>query len=357
MVLDKIYEKLDNSIQELPDGYQMYVSDNNSWSGIRLVSEFYPDNAYVVNIKANAENDYSLLEIILPTVKGEIHISSFVVDREIREYQFIFTPLFDSNSLSFRMSTFGGFATGKIYIKNINISDLFPIYDNSDLSEKIKILGPWFHQLDLKGIRTRDIYRTDSPSIPEGFISSFTEQDYINNPSWIWSKFKHSIDTDLTGKEILDVACNCGFYSFELAKRGAKVTSIDNSYQDIVRAKFAKKVLGINNVDFQFADAKELENEFSMKFDLVLCLGLLYHLENPQSIIDTISRKSNIAVFETIVDERDIMIEKIEDHRKTEDGYVPTEKWLRNAFKKAGFSSITRITPDNFYRMVFLCKK
>lgn len=337
-------------------GFQLSLDKINSWIGVKLECNFKKDGVYVIKFAASAEIVNSLLEVNIPIGSDRIRAASFkLTDTETKNYLF-FTP-FDSKHISFTYSTFGGFSTGKIWIKNVEIFDMLPVKDREDLKEKIQYLGPWYHQLNLNGIKTRNIFKTDSPSLKEGYTDYFTYQDYVDNPLWIWSRFKNSIPKDLTGKKVLDIACNNGFYSFELAKRGALVTGFDNSYQDIMRANFAKKVIRINNVEFTLSSVEKLDSKFRSKFDIVLCLGLLYHLRNPEQIINSVSKITNYAIFETIADPTRKTSELISDPTITADGYLPTIPWLKNSFEQAGFSSIEQVTPPDFRRYVFVCKR
>src|SRR5215203_2747499 len=79
------------------------------------------------------------------------------------------------------------------------------------LQADIAALGHWFHNLHLPdGTQT-------APDHPLG--------DF---PSYKWRHLSEHIPQDLTGWKVLDIGCNAGFYGFELAKRGGKVTGIDS---------------------------------------------------------------------------------------------------------------------------------
>ncbi len=80
----------------------------------------------------------------------------------------------------------------------------------------------------------------------------------------------------------LDVACNEGYYSFELAKRGAKkVIGFDAREINIQKANFVKSWFSYDNIEFFIEDINRIDTQKFEKFDIVFCLGLLYHLENP----------------------------------------------------------------------------
>lgn len=80
----------------------------------------------------------------------------------------------------------------------------------------------------------------------------------------------------------MDIACNEGYFGFEVLRRGAKsVIGFDARLINIEKAKFIKNHFGYKNIDFFVDDVYNLDlNRYGL-FDLTLCLGLIYHLENP----------------------------------------------------------------------------
>src|SRR3954462_11362701 len=89
-------------------------------------------------------------------------------------------------------------------------------------------LGPWFHNLHLPdGVQT-------APDHPLG--------DF---PSFKWRELAPALPADLTGWRALDIGCNAGFYSFELAGRGAEVVGIDLDEHYLRQARWARERLGL----------------------------------------------------------------------------------------------------------------
>jgi len=82
-------------------------------------------------------------------------------------------------------------------------------------------------------------------------------------------------------KRILDIGCGTGRHAIELAKRGYKVTGIDLSESQLKRAEQKAKDKNLH-VDFQRADARNLE--FANEFDLVimLCEGAFSLMETDE---------------------------------------------------------------------------
>jgi 2-polyprenyl-3-methyl-5-hydroxy-6-metoxy-1,4-benzoquinol methylase len=108
---------------------------------------------------------------------------------------------------------------------------------------------------------------------------------------------------DVEGLRILDLACLEGMYALEFARRGATVVAIEGREANIEKARFAARVLGLD-VDFQLGDVRELSRERHGDFDIVLCLGILYHLDadDVAAMVKEIRAVTrNVAIFDTSV--------------------------------------------------------
>jgi tRNA (mo5U34)-methyltransferase len=139
----------------------------------------------------------------------------------------------------------------------------------SPLREKVDALGEWFHNLDLAGICTA----------PNHFLGDY--------PRCKWEGFAHSLPTDLSGRTVLDIGCNAGFYSIEMKRRGAeRVVAIDTDARYLAQARLATEVLDVE-VELRQLSIYEIER-LEEKFDLVLFMGVLYHLRHPLLALDLI---------------------------------------------------------------------
>lgn len=138
---------------------------------------------------------------------------------------------------------------------------------------EIARLAPWFHNLHLpSGHQT-------APDHPLG--------DF---PSFKWAQISGAIPADLSGVRALDIGCNAGFYSFELARRGATVTAVDPDEHYLRQARWAAQQLDPEQrVSFRSGSVYELGRE-AEQFDLVLFLGVLYHLRYPLLALDLVAR-------------------------------------------------------------------
>jgi len=101
----------------------------------------------------------------------------------------------------------------------------------------------------------------------------------------------------------LDIACNQGWFSSQIAIRGAhQVTGIDIREEHIRRANTIKGLSNLTNLNFNVKDFLEIDPTTCEKADLVLFLGILYHLDNPLQAIRKIrSLTKNLCIIETQV--------------------------------------------------------
>lgn len=99
----------------------------------------------------------------------------------------------------------------------------------------------------------------------------------------------------------LDIGCNCGFFSLELAHRGAKrCLGVDVRDSNIHQAQFLKSLYGMaDNVEFRTTNVKDMG--VSEQFDVVLNLGLMYHLSTPLEILKScFAITKQVCVIDTI---------------------------------------------------------
>jgi tRNA (mo5U34)-methyltransferase len=135
------------------------------------------------------------------------------------------------------------------------------------IRQRVTELGQWFHNLDLGGVKTA----------PDHFLGDYPEVK--------WRRFASSIPNDLTGKTVLDVGCNAGFYSIQMKRRGAeRVVAIDTDEHYLAQARFAAKVSG-TDIEFRNLSVYRV-SELHEIFDVVLFMGVLYHLRHPLLALD-----------------------------------------------------------------------
>jgi tRNA (mo5U34)-methyltransferase len=145
---------------------------------------------------------------------------------------------------------------------------------SDDVQEQIRRLGPWFHNLHLPdGTQTN----------PDHWLGDF--------PLRAWREIEQEVPQDLRGWTCLDIGCNAGFYSFELAKRGAQVFGIDVDERFLQQARWAAERFGLQDqVEFHRMQVYDLAR-LDRTFDLVWFMGVLYHLRYPMLGLDIVAQK------------------------------------------------------------------
>jgi tRNA (mo5U34)-methyltransferase len=138
-----------------------------------------------------------------------------------------------------------------------------------EIRERVEALGPWFHNLDLHGVRTA----------PGHFLGDY--------PAIKWRHFANAIPADLTGRSVLDIGCNAGFYAMEMKRRGAaRVLGLDSKEEYLAQARFAAQV---NELEIEFRNLSVYDvGALGERFDIVIFMGVLYHLRHPLLALDLI---------------------------------------------------------------------
>lgn len=107
-------------------------------------------------------------------------------------------------------------------------------------------------------------------------------------------------DTNMSDLTAIDVGCNCGFFSLELDHLGvSSVTGVDLREENIKQAEFIRKAMGLTNTSFLTQNLKDFST--IRKFDLVLNLGLMYHLSTPFEVMKSCYQMTNkVCVIDTV---------------------------------------------------------
>ena len=141
------------------------------------------------------------------------------------------------------------------------------------MREKQKIIrkdGPWTaHNISLgHGVTTMGVERNYDTTKLELCVKTITA----------------STGRPITELRILDLACLEGRYSIENARLGATVLGIEVRELNLAKARFAKKALGLRNVEFMKADVRNISRETLGTFDVILMNGILYHIDKADQL-------------------------------------------------------------------------
>src|SRR5437588_6076847 len=128
-------------------------------------------------------------------------------------------------------------------------------WTRSQIENRVRDLGEWFHNLDLNGVHTA----------PNHFLGDY--------PNVKWKHIQSAIPQDLTGATVLDIGCNGGFYSVHMKQRGAKrVLGIEVDERYLRQARFAAATLDLE-IEFEERSVYDVD-AIAGQFDYVLFMGV-----------------------------------------------------------------------------------
>lgn len=182
--------------------------------------------------------------------------------------------------------------------------------------EEIARLAPWFHNLHLPD---------GSQTNPSHALGDF--------PRYKWEQIAPAIPQDLHDWQVLDIGCNAGFYSLELAKRGAQVTAIDIDPHYLRQARWAASVHGLDErIQFHQMAIYQLA-QWNKKFDLIWFMGVLYHLRYPLLALDIVrQRAKGLMVFQTLTAPGDQAFKAEENYPLSQRDVLIGDGWPRMSF-------------------------
>jgi tRNA (mo5U34)-methyltransferase len=186
----------------------------------------------------------------------------------------------------------------------------------------------------------------------KGWYHSFEGIDGAMPLVWLqqrWSRFP--LPADLTGKRVLDIGSWDGWFSFEAERRGANVTSVDR--EEIENYRTMHRRLGSKN-DYRILDFYEIPAAGLGRFDVVFCLGVLYHIRHPMLALELLCSITNeVAIIETFTIEGDPEIPIMEFYETNElngqfDNWIgPTANCVLAMCRAAGFARVEQFARDH----------
>ena len=153
-----------------------------------------------------------------------------------------------------------------------------------ELQRRIEELGEWFQNFELDGL----------PTAPHHFLGDY--------PAVKWRAFAGALPDDLRGRTVLDVGCNAGFYSIEMKRRGAdRVVGIDWDERYLAQARFAADISDVE-IEFRRMSVYDVA-QLHERFDVVLFMGVLYHLRHPLLALDLLHEHAtrDLVVFQSML--------------------------------------------------------
>ncbi len=149
-------------------------------------------------------------------------------------------------------------------------------------------LGFWYHNIDLgDGIWT-------NPEHPHG-----------DHPGERWRFLEPYMPAEFRGASVLDIGCNAGWFSLQFKRLGASyVLGVDEVPRHIEQARFAAAELGYADIDYRCMSVYDIAKMVDIpgQFDVVVFLGVFYHLRHPLLVLDMVSRmRPKLMLFQTML--------------------------------------------------------
>jgi tRNA (mo5U34)-methyltransferase len=147
-----------------------------------------------------------------------------------------------------------------------------PITDAATIRRLVEEHGRWWHEIELA----------------PGIVTPGDDSNRMKLPILDGIGLPPSMD----GMRALDIGCSDGYFSFEMERRGASVVAIDFVPETYTGFATAREILG-SGVDYRMDNVYNLSPDTYGRFDVVLFMGVLYHLRKPLAALDAIRSVMN----------------------------------------------------------------
>jgi SAM-dependent methyltransferase len=171
------------------------------------------------------------------------------------------------------------------------------------------------------------------------------------NQELTYNVLSKMLPDNLEGKTVLDCGANACGLSVEFAKRGATVVAIEQSEYYVKQANMVIDHFGLKDkITVLTRDIYDLSD--IGQFDIVACVGLIYHLRYPQLLLDALSTKCKDLFFVSTQihgTENFVMRNRAANQRDPKDvgtlyGYEPSEAMFVEMISSAGFNNVKMLS-------------
>lgn len=234
------------------------------------------------------------------------------------------------------------------------------------LVQKINSFSQWHYQFNLNGHLT--------PISEERWINR-----HLQRGKYFFEPLIHLFGGSLKDQRVLDLGCNAGFWSLQAVNNGGEfVLGIDGRQMHIDQANLVFEVNHIAKERYKFIRGNIFDLDFARfgTFQIVLCLGLMYHISKPIELLEKIAHvNTDILIIDTRISTIEGSLfemyhENLDDPRNAIDyniAFIPTKKAIFDIMPQFGYSVImlkprfTDYTGAHQYekgtRRAFLCAK
>ena len=219
------------------------------------------------------------------------------------------------------------------------------------LRAKLADLGPWYVPFALGDPVVNTMEFTDN--FGAAIFADDNAQRMQFRTDLINGTLARILGDEIQHMNVLDLGCNSGWFAFDLAQRGARsVDGVDLRAHNIEQARFLRDYFGLETTRFDVADAMSFDDQ--RRWDIVLNLGVLYHVTDPLRLLQrTYELCERFAIVDTICHEEPFsgfVLFDTKDASHPHEGsesweFHPTYRGAIDALRYAGFREVIEIAP------------
>ncbi|GAA0730905.1 methyltransferase domain-containing protein [Dactylosporangium roseum] len=149
--------------------------------------------------------------------------------------------------------------------------------DSTEIRRRVLELEPWVNGFEFDGV----VYAGESK------LDYVLRQDPDERARRFFQAFPDA-------QRILELGALEGADTLALSRRpGTRVLALEGRVENLRRAELVLEVHGATNAEMRLADVETLDLAELGHFDAVLCAGLLYHVQEPWTLLGNIARVSD----------------------------------------------------------------
>jgi tRNA (mo5U34)-methyltransferase len=206
-----------------------------------------------------------------------------------------------------------------------------------EIRRRVMSFERWHYQFDLAGVTTPIWY--------PGCVNRHAQRK-----RHFFDPLVRFCGGSLRGKRVLDLGCNAGFWALAAVEAGCDyVRGIDGRAMHVAQANLVFDVKGVERERYDFVEGNVFEVAWGDGFDIVLCLGLLYHVNRPVELLERIARaNTDLLVVDTAIVPGDesalyMLREDVEDPRSAVRSglvLVPTASAVIEMLRSCGYHGV-----------------
>jgi tRNA (mo5U34)-methyltransferase len=150
-----------------------------------------------------------------------------------------------------------------------------PATSAEELQRRVDAFPVWHYRFELDGGVTTPIYRPDYAN------------RHVQRRRTFFDPLVAVCGGSLRGRRVLDLGSNAGYWSLCAIEAGADfVLGIDGRQMHIDQAQLVFDAKGVDRDRYRFELGNIFEHQLHEQFDIVLCLGLMYHIAKPVELFE-----------------------------------------------------------------------